>query len=518
MNSFQQVYRLAHISYVLLKHGLDEIVLEMHLFRPLKFLVFFSPARWNGKLKKPRAQRIREALEELGPIFVKFGQVLSTRVDILPADIVQELVKLQDNVPPFPGYQAQEIIEEALGKSINEAFASFEINPLASASIAQVHAATLLDGQEVVVKILRPNIQKVIKRDVALMLNVANLADRYWKAIKSFKPKDIVQEFKRSIIEELDLMREAANASQLKRNFQNSDMLYIPTIHWPLTRVNILVMERIYGIPISNLQELRQKNTDFKELASRVVKIFFTQVFRDCFFHADMHPGNILVCVENPKLPRCIAVDFGIIGTLGPEDQRYLAENFLAFFKRDYRRVAELHIESGWVSASTRVNDFEGAIRTVCEPIFERPLKDISFGQTLLQLFQTAHRFKMNIQPQFMLLQKTLLSVEGLGRQLYPELDLWHTAKPVLESWMRNQIGTKSFVRKMKENSPYWLEKLPLMPELIYKALSQIAKDERFVPSNIPTHKPHTTQNAFCIGILLGIMLLFCFMMSKNYL
>lgn len=502
MKSFQQLYRLLCISYVLLKHGLDEIVLGTHLFRPLRFLIIFSPARWNGKLNKPRGERIREALEELGPIFVKFGQVLSTRVDIVPEDIAQELIKLQDQVPPFSGVKAQAIVERALGRSIVEAFADFDIVPLASASIAQVHAATLLDGREVVVKILRPHVHKMIHRDVALMQNIANLADRYWVGAKSFKPKDIVQEFRRSLTEELDLMREAANGSQLRRNFQQSDFLYIPEIHWLLTRKNILVMERIYGIPVSNLKALQQHGVDFKELAERVVKIFFTQVFRDCFFHADMHPGNLLVCVDNPKKPRYIAVDFGIIGTLGPEDQRYLAENFLAFFKRDYRRVAELHIESGWVSNKTRVDEFESAIRTVCEPIFERPLQDISFGQTLLHLFQTANQFKMNIQPQFMLLQKTLLSVEGLGRQLYPGLDLWNTAKPVLESWMRKQIGTQSFIRQLRRNGAYWLEKLPLMPELFYKALNQLAKEPSCEP--IPPPKTYTFQHTFCMGMFFG--------------
>lgn len=505
MNSVQQFYRLGCIAFVLLKHGLDEIVLETHLFRPLRFFVFFSPARWNGKLRKPRGIRIREALEELGPIFVKFGQVLSTRMDMLPEDIIQELVKLQDQVSPFSGDKAEAMTLQALGKPMATVFQCFDKTPLASASIAQVHAAILLDGREVVVKILRPNIEKVITRDVALMQQVARLADRYWKQAKNFRPKDIVLEFKRSVTEELDLMREAANASQLKRNFQQSNLLYIPEIHWALSRKNILVMERIYGIPISNIRALKQKGVDFKVLSERIVNIFFTQVFRDCFFHADLHPGNLLVAAENPKMPSYIAVDFGIIGTLGPQDQRYLAENFLAFFKRDYRRVAELHIESGWVPHKTRIDEFEAAVRTVCEPIFERPLKELSIAQTLLNLFQIAHRFKMNIQPQFMLLQKTLLNVEGLGRQLYPELDLWQSARPVLESWMKNQMGPKSFMRELKHNGPYWLEKLPLLPELLYKALHQLAKEQ-----NVPVveeHKSYTTYYAFCMGLVLGIIL-----------
>jgi ubiquinone biosynthesis protein len=505
MNSLQQFYRLSCIGYVLIKHGLDEIVLETPLFRSLRFLIFFSALRWKAKLKKPRGVRIREALEELGPIFVKFGQVLSTRMDILPEDIIQELVKLQDQVPSFSGDTAEKLAEKALGKPLTAVFNTFDKKPLASASIAQVHAATTLEGKEVVVKILRPNIDKVIQRDVALMQQLAKWTDRYWKKAKSFRPKDIVQEFKRSITEELDLMREAANASQLKRNFQQSNLLYIPEIYWPLSRKNLLVMERIYGIPISNLNALKEKGVDFKILSERIVNIFFTQVFRDCFFHADLHPGNLLVCTENPKMPSYIAVDFGIIGTLGPDDQRYLAENFLAFFKRDYRRVAELHIESGWVPHKTKVDEFESAVRTVCEPIFERPLKELSLGQTLLNLFQIAHRFKMNIQPQFMLLQKTLLNVEGLGRQLYPELDLWHTARPVLESWMKTQMGPKSFIRQLKLNGPYWLEKLPLVPELFYKALHQLSKEEPQPPIEMP--KKQSVYSAFGLGVLVGVMM-----------
>lgn len=517
MNSLQQVYRLSYITYVLLKQGLDEIVLEAPLLRSVRFLIFFSPSRWNNKfkkIKKPRAQRIREALEALGPIFVKFGQLLSMRIDILPEDIIQELVKLQDQVSSFSGDIAQSIVEEALGKPITEVFLYFNKIPLACASIAQVHAATTLDGKEVVVKILRPHIDKVIKRDIALMQQLAHLVEKFWKNAKSFRPKEMVQEFKRSITEELDLMREAANASQLKRNFQQSHLLRIPEIYWPLSRKNVLVMERMYGISISNVSALKQKGVDFKVLSERIVNIFFTQVFRDCFFHADLHPGNLLVVAENPKLPSYIAVDFGIIGTLGPADQRYLAENFLAFFKRDYRRVAELHIESGWVPHKTRVEEFESAVRTVCEPIFERPLKELSLGQTLLHLFQIAHRFKMNIQPQFMLLQKTLLNVEGLGRQLYPELDIWHTARPVLESWMKTQMGPQSFWRQLKHNGPYWLEKLPLVPELFYKALNQLAKEQPIPVVEEPKTQP--VYQAFLGGIVFGVVMVFVWMMVRG--
>ncbi len=530
MKKIPQLFRLLYISYVLLKHGLDEVVLATHLFRSLRFLIYFSPSRWNGKSKKPRGIRIREALEELGPIFIKFGQMLSTRMDILPDDIAEELVKLQDQVPPFSGDKAKKIVEAALNKPIHEAFLNFTIEPLASASVAQVHAATLLDGQDVVVKVLRPKIHKIIQRDVALMQTMANLAEHYWKGAKRFKPKEIIYEFRKSIHEELDLMCEAANASQLRRNFKNSDLLYIPKIHWPLTKNNILVMERIYGTPISNIPLLNQQGVNLKLLAENGVKIFFTQVFRDCFFHADMHPGNILVSTETPQTPKYIAVDFGIVGTLGPRDQRYLAENFLAFFKRDYRRVAELHVESGWIPKNIRVDEFESAIRTVCEPIFERPLKDISFGHTLLRLFQTASKFDMNIQPQFTLLQKTLINVEGLGRQLYPDLDLWHTAKPVLESWMKNQVGAKALLRQIRLNGPYWLEKLPLMPELIYKALHNAANaaTTELNPASHATitHAPikpqkvqsTLSQNVFWYGMLVGITLSLLTLLARNYI
>ena len=470
-----QALRLLHINIVLVRHGLDEIVLATHLFRPVRFLLYLLPWYWLRSLRAPRAVRIRRTLEDLGPIFVKFGQILSTRRDLLPDDIAEELAKLQDQVPPFPGEQARAIVEKAYGRPLAEIFDRFEPEPFASASIAQVHGAHLKDGREVIVKVLRPNIETVIQRDVSLLYTIAGLAQRYWSEGRRLRPREVVAEFEKTIFDELDLQREAANASQLRRNFAGSSLLYVPEIDWPLSRRNVMVAERISGVPISDIATLRSAGTDMKKLAEMGVEIFFTQVFRDSFFHADMHPGNIFVDIKDPRRPRYIAVDFGIMGTLNPTDQRYLAENFLAFFRRDYHRVAELHVESGWVPASTRVDEFEAAIRTVCEPIFERPLKDISFGHLLLRLFQTARRFDMEVQPQLVLLQKTLLNIEGLGRQLYPELDLWQTAKPFLERWMSEQVGARAFFKSLRNNLPLWGEKLPELPVLIHAALKQTA-------------------------------------------
>jgi len=470
VKAIQQVFRLVYINHVLLRHGLDEFILATHLFRPLRFLSLLSPWRWFRDEDIPRGERIRCALEDLGPIFVKFGQILSTRRDLLPDDIANELAKLQDQVPSFPGDKALDIVEQVFKKPIAEIFQSFNKEPLASASIAQVHVATLLDGKEVVVKIVRPGIGDVIGRDIGLMFIIAELAERYWPGAKRLRPVEVVAEYEKTIFDELDLMREAASASQLKRNFKTSNLLYIPEVYWPLTRNNVMVMERISGTPISNISALREKQIDLKRLAESGVEIFFTQVFRDSFFHADMHPGNIFVSDSG----QYIAVDFGIMGTLSPGDQRYLAENFLAFFRRDYRKVAELHVESGWVPEGTRVDEFESAIRTVCEPIFERPLKDISFGHVLLRLFQTARRFNMEVQPQLVLLQKTLLNIEGLGRQLYPDLDLWQTAKPYLERWMSEQIGLRSLMNSIKDNAPQWAEILPEIPGLLHKVLNSL--------------------------------------------
>jgi ubiquinone biosynthesis protein len=469
VTGFRQALRLLHINIVLARHGLDEVILATHLFRPVQFLRFLSPWYWLRRERRSRGERIRNALEDLGPIFVKFGQILSTRRDLLPDDIAIELARLQDRVPPFPGREARALVEKALGKPITELFAHFDEVPLASASIAQVHAAQLPDGREVVVKVVRPGIQATIRRDLQLLYTVADLATRFWPDGRRLRPREVVAEFDTIIIDELDLMREAASASQLRRNFLGSDLLYVPEVYWPLTRRNVMVMERIHGTPIGDIPALRAQGIDLKRLSEHGVDIFFTQVFRDNFFHADMHPGNIFVAPDG----RYLAVDFGIMGTLSTEDQHYLAGNFLAFFRRDYRKVAELHVESGWVPEGTRIEEFEAAIRTVCEPVFEKPLKDISFGHVLLRLFQTARRFNMVIQPQLVLLQKTLLNIEGLGRQLNPDLDLWQTAKPYLERWMSEQIGVRGFVHSVTRNAPEWAEKLPELPGLLHEWLSR---------------------------------------------
>ena len=464
-----QIIRLVHINFVLARHGLDEIILATHLFRPFRFLYYMAPWNWIPRERGPRAVRIRRALEDLGPIYVKFGQILSTRQDLLPDDIALELTRLQDDVPPFPGKQARAAIEAAQGVAIEEIFRNFDETPLASASIAQVHTAELLDGSDVVIKVLRPNIRQRITRDVNLLYTIAALAERYWKHGRRLRPREVIAEFEKILYDELDLLREAANASQLKRNFSDTELLYVPEVYWPHCRPEVMVMERIRGIQINDIDALRANNIDLKTLAERGVEIFFTQVFRHNFFHADMHPGNLFVGTDG----RYMAVDFGIMGTLNPVDQRYLAENFLAFFNRDYRRVAELHVESEWVPEGTRVDEFEAAIRTVCEPIFEKPLNEISFGNVLLRLFQTARRFDMEVQPQLVLLQKTLLNIEGLGRQLYPQLDLWQTAKPFLERTMSEQLGARSLLRNLKDSIPAWSDTLPEMPQLAHRFLEQ---------------------------------------------
>ena len=464
-----QIIRLVHINFVLARHGLDEIILATHLFRPFRVLYYLAPWNWIPRTRGPRGVRIRRALEDLGPIYVKFGQILSTRRDLLPDDIAQELAHLQDDVPPFPGSQARAVIEAALGAPVAEVFKQFDESPLASASIAQVHAAQLKDGTAVVIKVLRPHIRQQITRDVNLLYTIARLAERYWQHGRRLRPREVIAEFEKILYDELDLLREAANASQLRRNFSNTDLLYVPEVYWPWCRPDVMVMERIYGIQVSDIDKLRAQGIDLKTLSERGVEIFFTQVFVHNFFHADMHPGNIFVGVDG----RYMAVDFGIMGTLNPVDQRYLAENFLAFFNRDYRRVAELHVESEWVPEGTRVDEFEAAIRTVCEPIFEKPLNEISFGNVLLRLFQTARRFNMEVQPQLVLLQKTLLNIEGLGRQLYPELDLWKTAKPFLERTMSEQLGARSLLRNLKAGIPDWSNALPEMPVLAHRFLEQ---------------------------------------------
>lgn len=469
-----RLQRLFRISWVFCRYRLDTFLPLAELPGPLK--VFFLLAPWHlfPQPKLSRGDRLRLALEELGPVFVKFGQILSTRRDLLPDDMADSLKTLQDRVPPFPSDAARRIIETSLGAPVSELFKEFGADPLASASVAQVHTATLLNGQDVVVKVLRPGIEKVIRQDLALMYLMANLLEKYWAEGKRLHPVDVVADYDSTIHDELDLQREAANASQLRRNFENSSLIYIPFINWDYTRKSVMVMERIYGIPIADVPALEAAGVNLKVLAEKGVEIFFTQVFRDSFFHADMHPGNIFVDASNPADPKYIAIDFGIVGTLAPDDQSYLARNLLAFFRRDYRQVAQLHIQSGWVPPDTRVNEFEAAIRTVCEPIFEKPLKDISFGHFLLRLFQTARRFNMEVQPQLVLLQKTLLNVEGLGRQLYPELDLWSTAQPFLETWMRKRIGPSGLIKTLQTHLPAWLEQSPEMPQLVHDALLQL--------------------------------------------
>ncbi len=482
MRLLNQALRLAHINIVLVRNGLDEVVFAIHLLRPLRFLLALAPWNWFRRINRPRGERIRLALEELGPIFIKFGQALSTRRDLLPDDIADELTRLQDRVPPFEG--ARRVIEQAYGRPVEALFTRFDARPIASASIAQVHGAQLPDGSEVVVKVVRPEIDRTIRRDLDILHVMAELAERYWPDARRLRPREVVDEYEKTILDELDLYREAANCSQLRRNFEHSNLLYVPAVHWKYVRRNVLVMERIHGIPVAEISRLKAAGIDLKMLAERGVEIFFTQVFRHNFFHADMHPGNIFVDPERPGDPRYMAIDFGIMGSLTPADQRYLAENFYAFFKRDYRRVAELHIESGWVPASTRLNEFESAIRTVSEPIFERPLKDISFGHVLLRLFQTARRFDMQVQPQLVLLQKTLLNIEGLGRQLYPDLDLWKTAKPFIERWMHEQMGPRAFIRKTREQLPRLLEEFPDMPGLAYELLRKSANGKLVVESH----------------------------------
>ena len=469
-----RLQRLFRITWVFCKYRLDTFLPIAELPAPLKLFFLFAPWHLFPKGKLDRGDRLRLALEELGPVFVKFGQILSTRRDLLPDDMAESLRRLQDNVPPFPSDAAQAIIEESLGKPVDELFAEFTRDPMASASVAQVHAATMPDGRRVVVKVIRPGIERVIQQDLALMYLMARLLERYWSEGRRLRPVDVVEDYENTIHDELDLQREAANASQLRRNFEGSPLIYIPTIDWDYTSQRVLVMERVSGIPIADLKALNAAGVDMKVLAEKGVEIFFTQVFRDSFFHADMHPGNIFVDATNPADPRYIAIDFGIVGTLAPDDLSYLARNLLAFFRRDYRQVAELHIQSGWVPPETRVNEFEAAIRTVCEPIFERPLKDISFGHFLLRLFQTARRFNMEVQPQLVLLQKTLLNVEGLGRQLYPDLDLWSTAQPFLETWMKRRIGPSGLFQTLQSRLPSWLEQSPEMPQLVHDTLVQL--------------------------------------------
>jgi ubiquinone biosynthesis protein len=460
-----RLIRLIRIFAIAAHYGLHEFMPRVPGDFVLRLLA--------GRKPEPRGQRLREAFEKLGPIFVKFGQVLSTRRDLLPLDIADELARLQDQVPPFDPQLAFAEIERSLGRRVDDVFASLERVPVASASIAQVHIGWLKDGREVAVKVLRPGVEGKIAKDLALLQAAASLVERLSPEGRRLKPREVVAEFARHLDEELNLLTEAANASQLRRNFRNSPLLAIPEVHWDLCSERVMVMERMHGVPISHIAELREKGIDLKALARAGVEICFTQVFRDGFFHADMHPGNILVATEGEQRGRYVALDFGIVGTLTDVDKNYLAQNFLAFLNRDYRRVAQAHLDAGWVPASTRIDQFEAAIRAVCEPVFARPLKEIYFGRLLLRLFQTSRRFNVEIQPQLVMLQKTLLNIEGLGRELDPDLDLWTTAKPFLERWMNEQIGWRGLVRTLRREAPYWANTLPQLPRLVHRALAE---------------------------------------------
>ena len=467
--------RLVQIQRITAEYGLEEFLAGSRLERRLAWLRLVSPWTWFVRRQAgSRAERLRLALETLGPIFIKFGQALSTRRDLLPADLADELAKLQDRVPPFPVDEARQRIEAALGAPVGELFADFETEPLGAASLAQVHGAVLKTGEAVVVKVLRPGMRERIVQDLELMYAVAGIFAAGSDDGRRLRPVEVVAEYEKTVLDELDLMREAGNAAQLRRQFLGSPIIHVPAVYWDLCRVDVMVMERVYGVQISDIAQLRELGADFKKLGEYGVEIFFTQVFKHNFFHADMHPGNIFVDVTDPKNPRYAAIDFGIVGTLDTRDQHYLAANFLAFFDRDYRRVAQLHIDSGWVPPDTRVDELESAVRTVCEPIFNKPLSEISFGQVLLRLFDTARRFRMEVQPQLILLQKTLLNIEGLGRQLYPELDLWQTAQPILRQWMKEHLSPLAVLRSWRQQAPDVLEALKGAPAVLQRGLRDL--------------------------------------------
>jgi ubiquinone biosynthesis protein len=502
-----RLLRLLKIIFVVLRFGLDEFLL-MHartrwLHSLLKTVLFFRNS------ERPRAVRLRLALEKLGPIFVKFGQMLSTRRDLMPADIADELAKLQDQVPPFSSAQAVAVLESAYGKPLEQVFQSFEEIPVASASVAQVHFAVLPDGRDAAVKILRPGIARVIEHDIALLNICADLLARLSQDGRRLRPHEVVGEFEKHLRDELDLMREAANASQLKRNFANSPLLLVPEVYWDFCSSEVMVMQRMYGIPVSQVQALREAGVDIPRLAANGVEIFYTQVFRDGFFHADMHPGNIMVAPDG----RYIALDFGIMGTLTDEDKHYLAQNFIAFFRRDYKRVAEVHIESGWAPANTRVDELEAGIRSVCEPIFDKPLREVSFGRVLLRLFQISRRFDIEVQPQLVLLQKTLLNIEGLGLQLDPDLDLWKTAKPWLERWMSEQIGWRGFIKSLTTEAPNFATLLPQLPRLLHHRLAErSARDQEEILRQLLQQQQRYNRRMLLLDIALIALIVWIFL------
>jgi ubiquinone biosynthesis protein len=475
-HGLRQFARLLKISAILSRYRLDEFLEATHLYRPMRLLRVIAPWGRRGVADKPRGERLRLALQEMGPIYVKFGQIISTRRDLVAIDIANELALLQDQVPPFPGAEARAIVERALKQPVGELFATFDLEPLASASIAQVHTATLPDGREVVVKVVRPDIRAQIRRDIDLLMTVAALAEKYWEAGPRVRPTQFVREFETFVFDELDMTREAANASALRHNFEGSDDLYIPEIFWEYTKEAVLVMERIHGIPISDIDGLRAAGVDLEKLAKTGIRVFYTQVFRDNLFHADMHPGNIFVDASDPANPSFIALDFGIVASLTQKDLYYISENFLALFNRDYYRVAYLHWEAGWVPPDTRLEELEASVRAVGEPNFARSLNQISFGELMLRLFQVAYRFKLNIQPQLIMLQKTLLNIEGLGRDLYPELDVLAASKPELERILREKHGLDRAARDLRERLPGWLSKAPEMPGLLHDYLKQASE------------------------------------------
>ena len=501
--SLLAVRRLFRIQRVVIRYRPDDLLFALPLPWWLLAVRYVLPWRWLPRRKSEltRGARLRLALQDLGPIFIKFGQLLSTRRDLLPEDIADELMMLQDRVPPFDSAQAIALIESQLGAKISQVFSRFDVAPLASASVAQVHAAQLKTGEEVVVKVVRPGLKPIIGSDLAWLFILAKIAERLSADARLLHPVDVVADYEKTIYDELDLLREAANSSQLRRNFEGSSMLYVPQVYWDWCRPKVLVMERIYGVQVTDLATLADQRTDMKKLAERGVELFFTQVFRDSFFHADMHPGNIFVSTVSPWDPQYIAIDCGIVGSLTPEDQDYLARNLFAFFKRDYRRVAQLHIDSGWVPAETKLNEFEAAIRTVCEPIFEKPLKDISFGQVLMRLFQTARRFNMEVQPQLVLLQKTLLNIEGLGRQLYPDLDLWSTAQPFLERWMRERVSPKTLIGNLQSQ----VEQIPHLANMTRDLLERLSQPHRHDPPPPYTRNgDHWALRLIGAGLLAG--------------